>query len=402
MHSKKLVGRIVISMVIQHMHIYRSDSLGYRRLHVMPPWGARTRQPDQVTTRIIVKASIGHSQYDTAHIFCWIVLFGQGLKGGEVVSGIIADPGPDNSVKCDISDFKIRIFFGIIDKSDLIITDRNFKPPRTRTQPSRPFFRNFFVLRCTRTDPLQLSGILAETLKIPRFEASKQASLSLGIPAQGLTECDAQQLQIALRRHGIDSLLFAENAIQELPAAIQVRGAKLDDKSLHLYENPDRNAGKGWKVPWDLHLFLCCGRVKITVEERKRETRRRSLSRYGGVSGIVFQTGGGPVRETKIKKKTNWRTFFDLVSLDSQRHFRVVGEEFNYLAIGLDQPTVFKTLTVLIRNISLRCKNGNRDNSIDNILDGDPLTNAAFPCPEAYDNHVHRGVLLHLHDRESF
>ncbi len=260
-----------------------------------------------------------------------------------------------------------------------------------------------FAIVLTRmpADPLQLSGILAGTLKIPRFEASKKVQTAPGIPARELTQTDARQLESALRLHGIDSMVIGEDEIPRLPAATQIRGAKLDDEGLCLYEDPDCSTGKAWKLPWDLHLLLCCGRVKITVEERKREAGRRSLSRYGGLSGVAFRIDDRPVRETKITKKTSAKIFFDMIPLHTSHHFRIIGEEFNYLAIGLDQPTVFESLTALIRNISLRCINPCRDGSIDNILDGDPLTNTSFPCPEAYENHVLRGVLLGLHDRKS-
>ncbi len=259
---------------------------------------------------------------------------------------------------------------------------------------------SFAVVLCGTADTIMLSGILAKTLKLPRFEASKQTLQAPGIPARNLPEGQAYQLQSELRQNGIDSIIVRESDMPELPAAIPVRGARLDDDNLFLFEDTQRE-GKAWKLPWNLRLFLCCARVKITVEERKRELQRKSMTRYGGISGVAFRTDTGPVHETKIKKKTHSKIFFDMVPLGTAYHFRIIADDFNYLALGHDEPTVFESLTALILNISMRCDNPCRDVSIDNILDGDPLTNSAFPSPNAFENYVQRGVVGHLKDQRS-
>ncbi|HIE43472.1 MAG TPA: hypothetical protein EYP78_01575 [Candidatus Omnitrophica bacterium] len=235
-------------------------------------------------------------------------------------------------------------------------------------------------------DFLLISKIVAQTLKIPRFEASKVVSKSPGIPAEGLGKVEATALSGMLRENGIGSFVLSVEKMVKVPPPIQVRSAQITEGEIYFEKGIVIKKKEGWLVPWRNIVVLCCARVKIQSEEKV--IKHPPLGKYLSSGDIVVNISGFRGPKVEIKTKTAWKNFFDIISVEPYNHFRIIGEEFNLLALGLTQPTVFESLVALIRNISSRCDIAYKDGSIHDILDGDPLTNVRFASPEIYDNYI--------------
>ncbi|MFO1460290.1 MAG: hypothetical protein U1G08_12860 [Verrucomicrobiota bacterium] len=151
------------------------------------------------------------------------------------------------------------------------------------------------------------------------MDAAHIVADAFGILLRNLEEIPGRQLEMAMRREGIEVDLIDERDIPVPPVSKKLRRAEVRPESFVAFDPYDREIS----VPWDRIDLICAGAVRMTRFRTVTYNRDRDPSSWGEESRSPL---GASI--TLRQEKREWCWMSDLVVTGGTLRFSLVSGEF--------------------------------------------------------------------------